>query len=131
MFNLSFRKPRLVPSQHRLRQSPRVLATSQGAELVLLDTKGERYYTLNEVGSHIWETLTDGATYEEIVDGIRRCYDMPAQQLDDPVERDVLQLLRSLWDAGLILADPTASSRRSSTLDSADVGAASEIADDA
>ena len=131
MFTLTLRKPRLVLSHHRFRQSPRVLATWQGAELVLLDTRRERYYTLNEVGSHVWEMLASGATYVEIVSDIRRCYDMPAQRLDDPVEHDVSQLLRSLWDAGLILADSAKSSGQQSILGGAVVSSTSGASDDA
>ena len=35
----------------RFRQADGVLMTRQGVELVLLDTRAERYYTLNDVGA--------------------------------------------------------------------------------
>jgi hypothetical protein len=92
----------------RLRQSRDVLATAQGDELVLLDLKGERYYTLNDVGSRAWTLLADGATRAAIVDVIRREYDVRAGDDGDPVEGDVARLIGELYAAGLVMAETSA-----------------------
>jgi hypothetical protein len=95
----------------RLRQSPDVLATAQGDELVLFDMKGEQYYTLNAVGSRVWALLAGGATRSQIIDVIRREYDIPEGHDGDPVNGDVARLLRQLHAAGLVVADTRASGR--------------------
>jgi hypothetical protein len=92
----------------RLRQSPHVLATAQGDELVLLDVKREQYYTLNEVGSRAWELLAEGTTRSRIVEAIRREYDLPDGTEGDSVEGDVSRLLTQLHAAGLVVIDANA-----------------------
>jgi hypothetical protein len=82
-----------------------VLATPQGDEVVLFDTTGERYFTLNDVGTRIWTMLGKPTTCTEIVNGIRREYDAPSDPEHDPVERDVSRLLRDLQAAGLVIAE--------------------------
>jgi hypothetical protein len=99
------RTPTAAAVDGRLRQSRHVLATAQGDELVLLDLKGERYYTLNAVGSRAWTLLAGGATRDQIVEVIRREYDVPMESDGDPVERDVTRLLAELHAAGLVVAD--------------------------
>jgi hypothetical protein len=91
-----------------LRRSPHVLATAQGDELVLFDLQGERYYTLNDVGSRVWSLLGAGATVPQIVDAIRREYVVPSGAAADPVEQDVVRLVRELRAAGLVAAAPEA-----------------------
>lgn len=82
----------------RFAQAPHVLATAAGSERVLLDLKGERYYTLNEVGSRLWALLGPGATVPEMVATIGREYDGAGAE---QVERDVRALLAELLAAGL------------------------------
>jgi hypothetical protein len=89
-----------------------VLAAAQGDELVLLDTRGERYYTLNDVGSRAWALLRDGATHARIVDVVRAEYELPASPDGDPIARDVARLLADLHAAGLIVAEPPAPAGR-------------------
>jgi hypothetical protein len=88
-----------------LRPSRHVLATARGDELVLLDLEGERYYTLNEVGSRVWTLLDGGATRAGIVDTLRREYDIRAENSGDALDGDVARLLAELYAAGLVIAD--------------------------
>lgn len=46
--------------------SPDVQGTSLGGETVLLDLSTGRYYTLNQVGSVIWEHCTGHSTISDI-----------------------------------------------------------------
>jgi hypothetical protein len=96
----------------RLRQSSHVLATAQGDELVLLDLKRERYFTLNEVGSRMWALLSAGATRDELVSVIRREYRIRSDGPKDPVAADVERLLAELHAAGLVVMDTSALSAR-------------------
>jgi hypothetical protein len=55
-------------------------------------------FTLNEVGSHIWHLIEQPTTVEAIVTDLVGAFDVPAAQ----AERDVLEFLDRLADAGLI-----------------------------
>jgi hypothetical protein len=92
----------------RLRQSRHVLATAHGDELVLLDLKRERYFTLNDVGSRVWTLLGQGTMRDEIATVIRREYDVSHRERGDLVANDVARLLADLHAAGLIVADDPA-----------------------
>lgn len=43
----------------RFVRTPRVRATTEGEETVLLDVERGRYYALNEVGSRIWSMVCE------------------------------------------------------------------------
>lgn len=92
----------------RLRQSPHVLSAAQGSELVLFDLEGERYYTLNEVGSRAWAVLAGGATGASIVEAIRGEYALPPGVDEERVAGDVARLLADLHTAGLVVVDTAA-----------------------
>lgn len=91
----------------RVRRAPHVLATTQADEVVLLDTGRERYYTLNEVGAHIWALLARPATLDELAEAIRCEYRAPAAAALDPIRDDVIRLLRDLHVAGMLLVERT------------------------
>ena len=86
-----------------LRQAPHVRTARRGEETALLDLRGERYYSLNEAGTLAWGLLAPGATKREIVEAIRREYELPAGG-PDAVEADVARLLHDLLAAGLVVA---------------------------
>ncbi len=88
----------------RFRRSTAVLATRQGDGVVLLDTRAERYFTLNDVGGHVWGVLATPAALGQIVDSIRAVFHVPAGGVPE-VERDVAALLTDLQAAGLVIAD--------------------------
>lgn len=83
-----------------------VLATQQGEELVLLDTRGERYYTLNDVGAVAWNVLAEPGTCAAVVEAIQREFDASAVPDAAVIERDVAMLLEQLLDAGLVTIEP-------------------------
>ena len=55
-------------------------------------------FTLNDVGSHIWRLIEQPTTVDAIVGDVVRTFDVPR----DRAERDVLEFLDRLADAGLI-----------------------------
>lgn len=92
-------------ASRRYRRAAGVLMTRQGEELVLLDTRGERYYTLNDVGAVAWRALAGSATCAMIADAVRQEFDTSAVPDRGGVERDVARLLDQLLAAGLIAID--------------------------
>jgi hypothetical protein len=91
------------------RRAEGVLMTRQGEELVLLDTRAERYYTLNDVGAVAWSALTQPSTCATIVGAIQREFDVSTAPDKAVVERDVARLMEQLVAAGLVTAVASAS----------------------
>ena len=93
--------PKVIP-QHRLRRSERVIAQSTAGTTVLLSMDGGKYYSLDEVGSRVWE-LSDGSrTVAEIVALLGGEYEIQLETL----ERDVLELLTDLANENLVATVP-------------------------
>ena len=91
------------------RRADGVLATRQGEELVLLDTRGERYYTLNDVGAVAWDLLSEPVTCAAIVEAIRGEFDVSDTPDPAVIARDVTRLVEQLLAAGLVSVQPRAS----------------------
>ena len=69
-----------------LRPSPDVQGTSMEGETVLLDLSTGRYYTLNRLGSVIWEHCTGHSTISDIHAVLCDRFDVaPERALDDLV----------------------------------------------
>src|SRR5260221_5975858 len=100
------RKSTADPQCCRFRRSPRVLVTLQADEAVLFDTVRDRYFTLNGVGACVWASLEQPSTLADLVAVVCRDYDVPREDRDGRVSRDVSDLLGQLNAAGLILAAP-------------------------
>ncbi len=77
---------------------PRVRATTEGEETVLLDVERGRYFALNEVGSRIWALVCEGVPFGEIVDRVCAEYDVARER----GERDAEVLIRQLLSASLV-----------------------------
>jgi hypothetical protein len=80
--------------------SPSVDALHQelGGETVLLNLRSEQYFGLDEVGTRIWQLVTEGATAEAIVAQLLAEYDADEATIRGDVER----LLQELAGAGLL-----------------------------
>ena len=75
-----------------------VLFQEVSGETVLLDLGSEAYFGLDEVGTRIWSLLNEGRNSAEMVEVLLGEYDVER----DVLERDVLELLASLLEAGLV-----------------------------
>jgi hypothetical protein len=75
-----------------------VVFAQHGNAIVLLDVKASRYYSLNDVGGHIWTLLERGQPFLQLIDALVTEYDVSRERL----ERDVLSLLTTMDDAGLV-----------------------------
>ena len=81
-----------------LRSSPYVQGTSMDGETVLLDLSSGRYYTLNRVGSVIWEQCTGDKTISDIHAVLCDRFDVaPERALDD-----LVTLVNELTQEGLL-----------------------------
>jgi hypothetical protein len=86
----------------RFRRADGVLVTRQGGELVLLDTRRERYYTLNDVGAVVWGALAESSTRAALLQAIVSACDASALPDVAVVEGDVARLLEQFLAAGLV-----------------------------
>ena len=69
-----------------LRSSPDVQGTTMDGETVLLDLSSGRYYTLNRLGSVIWEHCAGQSTVADIHTAICERFEVaPERALDDLV----------------------------------------------
>ena len=81
--------------------APEVLSQEIDDETILLDMKSERYFGLNDVGTHIVNMLKTGSDLETLVNGLLKLYDIERAIL----EKDTKELLQELLNAGLIQTD--------------------------
>jgi hypothetical protein len=87
---------------NHVRRSDRVIAQSTAGTTVLLSMDGGKYYSLDEVGSRVWE-LSDGTrSIGETVAVLGGEYEVPRETL----ERDVLELLTDLRNENLVESLP-------------------------
>ena len=88
-----------------LQRSPAVLARQvkpDDPNLVLLHPQTGEYYTLDPVGSRVWQLCDGKNTVAKIATIISQEFDAPAKV----IERDVLDLLTELLDEKLVLRVP-------------------------
>jgi hypothetical protein len=88
-------------------RSEEVVARRIGGETVLVPISSgvadmEAIYTLDEVGSCIWEAIGVGADEEAIVGGLTREYDVNAEE----ARRDVREFIAELEAARLVCRAP-------------------------
>jgi len=81
-----------------LQPSPDIQGTTMDGETVLLDLSTGRYYTLNRVGSVIWEHCTGDKTISDIQAVLCERFDVaPERALDD-----LVTLVNDLIQEGLL-----------------------------
>ena len=85
-----------------LRIVPEILAQAVGDELVLMDPRNSRYFSLNAVGADVWRCLEQAQDPAQIHRDLQSRYEVDAGTLAADVERT----LRDLIDAGLVSESP-------------------------
>jgi hypothetical protein len=81
--------------EKRFRTAEHVVSTQQADRTILLDVRGGRYYTLNEVGGRVWALLSEGATVSAVTERLASEFEVSAEQLSGDVEGFVKLLDRS------------------------------------
>lgn len=79
-----------------------VLCQQVEGQAVLLDLTGERYYSLDDVGTRIWEMLSDESDPSVIVDRLLAVYDVDESTL----HADLGTLIERLAAEGLVRVEP-------------------------
>ena len=83
---------------NRVRVSPDVLVSNMEGESVLLNLQSETYFGLDEVGTHMWNTLTGAESIQAAYDALAAEYDVEPDRLRDDLE----ELVRKLTEQGLV-----------------------------
>jgi hypothetical protein len=74
------------------------ISTTVEGDTVILDTASGRYFSLEGVGSTLWEALQEPRSLSELLSAVVARYDVGAER----AERDVRGLLAKLEEAGLV-----------------------------
>jgi hypothetical protein len=69
-----------------------------GDEVAILDFRAGMYYGLDSVGARVWSLIQEPRTVREIRDTLTNEYEVDP----DRCERDLIALLQSLADEGLV-----------------------------
>jgi len=93
----------IIPLSSTIIVSTEVLSQEVGGETVLLDLQSESYFSLDEVGTRIWQLLKQDGNLQQAFDTLLEEYDVVAGQL----EQDINALLNKLIDAELIKVSGT------------------------
>jgi hypothetical protein len=78
-----------------------VLAQELAGEVVLMNIDNEMYYSLNPVGSQIWQLLSDRLDVETAIEQLLRRFDIDEATL----RQDVTQLVDELVAQGLLTVE--------------------------
>ena len=84
-----------------IRPAATARAASRGDDTVLVDLTQGRYFTLNGVGTRIWNLLIPGITFDELTATLADEYDAPP----DVIAGDAARLLAQLQHAALITCE--------------------------
>jgi hypothetical protein len=84
-----------------VRRNPQISTAPLVDELVMLDVNRGAYYGLDEIASYIWEQLEAPRQVADLCRHLLEVYEVERQTC----QRDVLELLESLHDKGLVLSD--------------------------
>ncbi len=90
------------PLHRTFRPGPDVLARSVGEELVLLDLASEQYFSLDPVGTAMWEAVVEAATLVEARDALLEDWEVPPEELAS----DLIELCEDLQGRGLLVEEP-------------------------
>lgn len=67
-------------------------------EVIALNLGTGQYYTMNDVGTHVWQLLEREASVGDVLEAIESIYDAPAEQ----IAQDVNAFLEELRASDLI-----------------------------
>ena len=82
----------------KLRIPENVLFTTVEQDAILLNTRTNQYYVLEEVGMRSWELLNQAGSVRGVYQALLDEYEVSPAEL----ERDLLELLEHLMENGLV-----------------------------
>ena len=83
----------------RFRSSPDALATRVGDEIVLVDLKTDRIYSLNRTAARIWELMCADYDRTEVERRMLEEFDVPPGQLAEAID----EVIMSMTQDGLLM----------------------------
>jgi hypothetical protein len=89
---------KVSPTKPAVRVKDGLVARLVGDETVILDLESGEFYSLNGVGSFIWERINEGAGLNEIVDSMVEHYEVE----HDDARADLAEFAAELTAMGLI-----------------------------
>ncbi|MDJ1184129.1 PqqD family protein [Roseofilum casamattae] len=89
-------------SDRKVSVAPDVMAQDLAGESVLLNLQTEEYFGLDDVGTRIWQNLTEKDSIQSAIDALLTEYDVEQEQL----QHDVDTLIAELLDHGLVEVSP-------------------------
>ena len=88
----------MIGIDSKISKSKEIDATDLNGEKVMMNIEKGIYYSLNEVGSRIWELMKKDITVQEIINILLMEYEID----NDTCEKAVLSYLKDMEDAELI-----------------------------
>jgi len=88
----------LVPESVVSKDSSQIISRTVDDEALIIHLASGSYYSLNAVGTRVWESIDGLRTVEEIAEIIQREYDADF----DLIETEVIALLIDLAQEGLV-----------------------------
>ena len=82
------------------------VSSEVGGEMVALNLKSGLYYSLNRVGTRIWQLVQEPRRVGDVRDAIVEQFNVDVERC----HRDVLRLIQELADKGLVKVIDSASS---------------------
>ena len=82
--------------------APEVLHQIVEGQAVLLELTGQRYFSLDEVGTQIWSLLEEDPDVERVDQHLLARYDTT----EATIRKDLLDLINRLAETGLVLVEP-------------------------
>jgi hypothetical protein len=82
----------------RITLAPKILFQELEGEAILLNLQNEHYYSLNDVGTRMWQLLAEHGAVATVVERLLDEYHVDEATL----RQDLAQLLAALADAGLM-----------------------------
>lgn len=90
----------LIDRASRVQRATTPLATEVQGKMVMMDVEKGVYFALDVIGTDIWHRLAQPVLVTDLVAGLERDYDAPA----DTIERDVLAPLSRMVERGLVVS---------------------------
>lgn len=84
----------MLELNHKVRPDSDVVLTElENKEAVLLHLKTKMYYSLNETGLRIWQSLNDGLTLNEISERLQQEFDVTPEKAKESVVNLIAELI--------------------------------------
>jgi coenzyme PQQ biosynthesis protein PqqD len=91
--------PKMMNRESCPKRGEQVIAQKAANDLLLFNMNDGNYYSLNEIGSRIWELCDGNRSVSQLVEALAAEYDASSEVL----ENDVVELLESLQSGKLII----------------------------